>query len=234
MSDKSQQDTIQTSLDEDVAEFLINSRRLYIFSDIDQKMAAQTIATLQLLSVKPEPVYIYINSDGGYIDDGWGIINQMELMPNKVYTIVFGRAYSMAAWIAAYGTKGCRFATRKSRIMMHPPSIELSGDYVEQQRRLIEFERKLYDAEMQELAHRLRTSVKKLLSMNDKGCWMTVDDAKKHKMIDGIWTSKHEADINNRMPKHDKYNKQVKNVSGVLKTLASAIDRDEPIEVEAT
>jgi ATP-dependent Clp protease protease subunit len=77
-----------------------------------------------------EPIYIIINSPGGHVTDGLAIldsINGVKAMGSDVYTIATGMAASMAAFLLAAGTKGCRFATPNAEIMLHQPLGGVSG-----------------------------------------------------------------------------------------------------------
>jgi len=49
------------------------------------------------------------------------IFDTMELIPNDVATVTFGMAASMGQFLLTSGTKGKRYATNSSRILMHQP-----------------------------------------------------------------------------------------------------------------
>lgn len=220
-------------LSESLADFLIDTRRIQIFDDIDDKASSQTIATLQLFDIQSElPVYIYLNSFGGYTSDGFAIIDQMLLMKCPVFTIVMGCAYSMAAFIAAFGTNGCRFATKHSRIMFHPTSIALDQDYLEQQHKLVDFERKMSATYDKELADRLKLNAAQFKKLCEKGYWIDASMAKKQKIIDGIWTPDMEHKVNDRVRSEGKKGTNTKNLATILKSLSEAIESEEDFVIE--
>jgi len=95
-------------LDNNVEQHLIRTRRLIIVGEITDYLAAYINSNLQFFSYSQDPVYLYISSPGGDMSAGYAIIDQMELSPFPVYTIVRGQANSMAAIIAAHGAKGNR------------------------------------------------------------------------------------------------------------------------------
>jgi len=77
-----------------------------------------------------EPVYIIINSPGGHVTDGLAILDSMngvKEMGIDVYTIATGMAASMGAFLLAAGTKGCRYCTPNSEVMLHQPLGGVSG-----------------------------------------------------------------------------------------------------------
>jgi ATP-dependent Clp protease protease subunit len=71
------------------------------------------------------PINLIINSDGGDVYEGLGIIDFIDTLPCPVNTNVIGRACSMAAIILAAGT-GTRVASKNAIIMVHELS---TGNY---------------------------------------------------------------------------------------------------------
>lgn len=70
-------------------------------------------------------VNIFINSSGGEIYSGLGIIDSIMRRKFQVHTICEGKAMSMAAWILACGDT--RYATKNSYIMIHDGQFALEG-----------------------------------------------------------------------------------------------------------
>jgi len=72
-------------------------------------------------------IYMYINSPGGVITSGMGIIDTMNYIKPNIATICVGQAASMAAVILSSGSKGKRSALENSRIMIHQPLGGVQG-----------------------------------------------------------------------------------------------------------
>ena len=70
---------------------------------------------------------MYINSPGGIITSGFGILDTMNYIKPDVATICMGQAASMAAVILSAGTKGKRSALENSRVMIHQPLGGVQG-----------------------------------------------------------------------------------------------------------
>jgi len=66
---------------------------------------------------------LYINSPGGSITAGLGIVDTMNFIPCNVATYIIGQAASMGSVIASSGAKGKRFALPHSKNMMHQPLL---------------------------------------------------------------------------------------------------------------
>jgi ATP-dependent Clp protease protease subunit len=182
---------------------------------------------------KTRPVHLYVSSDGGYVDAGLTILDQMLMMPCPMATIITGRAYSMGAVIAAYGTPGHRFITPHASIMLHPILFGMGEDYVDQQKLATEFSHRNYDRLIESLAKRIKMSKKRLRGMVDKGLWLTPAEAIDLGLADHLWTAANEAEINKLATGARKASGgKLQQLSRVLHVLANGIDEGEDFEVE--
>lgn len=78
-----------------------------------------------------QPLTIMINSPGGNVYDGFGIIDLMECSRLKIQTVAIGFVASMAALVFTAGTKGMRTMSRNAYIMTHQFSQWFEGKYHE-------------------------------------------------------------------------------------------------------
>lgn len=81
------------------------------------------IQLLYLDSQGHDPIYLYINSEGGNISNGLAVYDTIQLIKSPVYTICMGLAASMGAFLLSCGKKGFRGALPHSRILIHQPLI---------------------------------------------------------------------------------------------------------------
>src|SRR5258708_16427187 len=68
-------------------------------------------------------IQFYINSPGGSVSAGFGIIDTMKFLRCDVATTCIGMAASMGACLLAAGTKGKRFVLPNAQVMLHQPLI---------------------------------------------------------------------------------------------------------------
>ena len=130
-------------------------------------------------------IYMYINSPGGVITSGMGIIDTMNYIKPDIATICVGQAASMAAVILASGTKGKRSALENSRIMIHHPLGGVQGQATD-----IE----IHTKEILFLKQRLNTilsqstgkSVKAIENDTNRDNFMSSKEAISYGMIDQI------------------------------------------------
>jgi ATP-dependent Clp protease protease subunit len=68
-------------------------------------------------------IQFYINSPGGSVSAGLGLIDTMRYLRCDVATTCIGMAASMGACLLAAGTKGKRACLPNSQVMLHQPLI---------------------------------------------------------------------------------------------------------------
>lgn len=66
-----------------------------------------------------DPVFILIHTSGGSATDMWSLIDLMDLLPFKVYTIGVGECSSAGSVLLCSGSPGCRYALKNTSIMTH-------------------------------------------------------------------------------------------------------------------
>jgi ATP-dependent Clp protease protease subunit len=123
----------------DIYSRLLTDRIVFIGGAITDDLANVVIAQLLFLANEDAKadVHVYVNSPGGSITSGLGIIDTMRYIPCDVATYVIGQAASMGSIIATCGAKGKRYTLAHSRNLMHQP---LLGGVMEGQATDIEIE----------------------------------------------------------------------------------------------
>src|SRR5439155_2784065 len=98
-------------------------------SGIDDTLSNLVIAQLLYLEAEdPEKdISIYINSPGGSVTAGLAIYDTIQFIRPDVSTICIGQAASMAAVLLSAGSPKKRFALPNSRIILHQPMGDFSG-----------------------------------------------------------------------------------------------------------
>ena len=113
----------------DIYSRLLKERIIFLGTGIDDYVSSLVIAQLLFLEADDpkKDIYMYINSPGGVITSGMGIIDTMNYIKPDIATICVGQAASMAAVILSAGSKGKRSALENSRIMIHQPLGGVQG-----------------------------------------------------------------------------------------------------------
>lgn len=116
-----------------------DKRIFYIHDDIDQNTMSRICYNLLYLlnedqekedkekDFERKPIKIFINSDGGYVEDGWALIDIMLNSKTPIYTYCTGYAHSAAFLIFIAGSK--RFITKHAHMCCHQFKCYAVGTY---------------------------------------------------------------------------------------------------------
>ena len=107
----------------DIYSRLLKDRIVVLSSEINDTVASSIIAQLLYLDSQDstDDIKLYINSPGGSVTAGLGIMDTMNLVKADVSTICIGQCASMGALLLSCGAKGKRIALPNSRVLIHQP-----------------------------------------------------------------------------------------------------------------
>jgi ATP-dependent Clp protease protease subunit len=112
----------------DVFSRLMYDRIVYFTGVVNDDTCNTAIAQLlYLASVDERDISMYINSPGGSVVDGLGLVDTMDYINCDISTLCVGLAASMGSVLLSNGTKGKRFVLPHSRVMIHQVSSSQSG-----------------------------------------------------------------------------------------------------------
>lgn len=119
---------------------LFKDRILFLGTDVSSDSANILMSQLMFLNSvdETEDIKLYINSGGGEVYSGMGIVDVMNFITPDVSTYCMGTCASMAAVILSSGTQGKRYSLPHSKIMIHQPSTGIGRIKAEDLR--VEFE----------------------------------------------------------------------------------------------
>lgn len=103
---------------------LFDNRIIRLNKTIDAEVAEEIVEQLLKLDTikSKKDIIFYINSPGGTVASGMAIYDAMQMVKSDVRTICIGRCASMAAVLLSGGTKGKRYITPNSEVMIHEVS----------------------------------------------------------------------------------------------------------------
>ena len=109
----------------DIYSRLLNDRIVFLGGGVSDQLANLIVAQLLFLANEDPKaeISLYVNSPGGSVSAGLGIVDTMRFIPCPVATYIIGQAASMGSVIATSGTKGRRFALPHAENLMHQPLI---------------------------------------------------------------------------------------------------------------
>ena len=174
----------------DIFSRLLKDRIIFLGEDVNPATSSLIIAQMLFLeSEDPDrEINLYINSPGGSITDGMGIVDTMNYIKCPVSTICIGMAASMGAVLLASGEKGKRFATPNAEILIHQPLIGgggISGQTTEikiHADHMVRTREKLNKL----LSDRTGQSLETIMKDTERDNYMTAEEALNYGLIDGI------------------------------------------------
>ena len=112
----------------DVFSRLMYDRIIYFTGVVDDDSCNTAVAQLLYLSsVDERDISMYINSQGGSVVDGLGLVDTMNYISCDISTTCIGMAASMGSVLLSNGAKGKRFVLPHSRVMIHQVSSGAQG-----------------------------------------------------------------------------------------------------------
>lgn len=171
---------------------LIQNRVLFLNDEINSEVTSELIPTLFYLDSEnqDEDITIYINSEGGYIDSLYAIYDTFLNIKSPIRTIALGKAYSAAAVILAAGTKGKRYVSPNTEVMIHHVQVsEVEGSAHEVAKQI-----ERYNSENKNLLKILSKHTGKTYSKINKDCkedfYLSAKDAVKYGIADYVYIPK--------------------------------------------
>jgi len=109
----------------DIYSRLLRDRIVMVGGAITDELANVIVAQLLFLSNEDpkSDIQMYINSPGGSVSAGLGIIDTMRFLRCEVATTCIGLAASMGSCLLAAGAKGKRSVLPNAQILLHQPLI---------------------------------------------------------------------------------------------------------------
>ena len=171
----------------DVFSRLMMDRQIYFGNEVNSDTCNITIAQLLYLdSVSNEDITLYVNSPGGSVIDGLGLIDTMGMIKSDIVTIGTGMAASMGSLIISSGARGKRKGLFNSWVMLHQLSSGINGKFKDI---LVEAEfcKRLTEKLYSHLAQRTGQPYDKIVEACENGDkWFSAEEAKDFGLIDEV------------------------------------------------
>jgi len=166
---------------------LLKDRIVWLGEDVRDDNANEICAKLLLLAAEDSTrdIFLYINSPGGSITAGMAIYDTMQFVPNDIVTVGIGMCASMGQFLLTAGTKGKRFATPNTRVLLHQPHGGFGGTASD-----IQTQAALITSMKQQLAaitaSQTGKTVEQINADGDRDRWFTAQEALEYGFIDHI------------------------------------------------
>ena len=169
-----------------LAEKFLKTRQIILSGEVNHENAEKVIKQLLLLEADSDkPIYLYIDSPGGSIDDGFGIYDMIRFINAPVYLVGMGLIASAAALILLAAPKERRIGLPNSHYLIHQPMSGIKGVATE------------IEIHAQEMA-KTRAKLNKLIAEEtgkpleqvakdtDRDYWLDAEEAKTYGLISAV------------------------------------------------
>jgi len=175
----------------DIYSRLLEERIIFIGGPITDDLANIVIAELLYLENEDseKDINIYINSPGGLVHATLAVYDTMKYVRPDISTVCVGMAASGAAVLLAGGKRGKRFSLPNSKIMIHQPMSEISGQATDikiQADEILKLKKKLNEI----ISKETKKSISQVERDTERDFFMTGAEATKYGIIDKVLESR--------------------------------------------
>ncbi len=118
----------RTSLQEVIAQRLLDARTIVVSGEINQDLAGRVIAQLTALAaLSSDPITLVINSQGGHVESGDTIHDYVRFVEPPVRMLGTGWVASAGALIYVAAPVERRFCLPNTRFLLHQPAGGVRG-----------------------------------------------------------------------------------------------------------
>jgi len=196
----------------DIFSRLILDRIVWVSGAVDQHMSDIIQAQLLFLDSvdKKKDITLYINSPGGSVLCGLGIVDLMNYVTPDITTTNIGMCASMGSVLLSSGAKGKRSSLIYSKVMTHQVSHGTQGNI--QDTRINQMEAEKYNYILfKMLAENCGKTFDEVLEFSRRDRWYNSDEALQFGLIDEVIGVDKNKSITNMLEGfEDYYNKEVR------------------------
>ncbi len=173
----------------DIFSRLLSDRIIFLGGPLTDEVANLVVAQLLFLAnddAKAD-INLYVNSPGGNVTAGLGVIDTMRFVQCSVATYIIGQAASMGSLVACSGATGKRHTLPFAKNLMHQPMVT---GVLEGQATDIEIEARemlrLRDIIYGIYADRSGQSLEKIAEDCERNHWLNAEEMLEYGLVDRI------------------------------------------------
>ena len=173
----------------DIYSRLLSDRIIFLGGPLGDEVANLVVAQLLFLA-NDDPkadINLYINSPGGNVTSGLGVIDTMRFVQCPVATYIIGQAASMGSLVACSGTEGKRYTLPLAKNLMHQPLV---AGVLEGQATDIEIEARemlrLRDIIYSIYADRTGQTTEKIAQDCERNFWLNAEEMVEYGLADRV------------------------------------------------
>jgi ATP-dependent Clp protease protease subunit len=171
---------------------LFRSRQILLYGEIHQNAArAVTERLLAMASSGPEPITIFINSQGGHVEAGDTIHDMIAFVEPRVLVVGTGWVASAGAHIFLAAPRADRYCLPNTRFMLHQPRGGVFGQAMDigiEAQEIVKMRRRLNRT----IADQTGQPLERVEKDTDRNYWMSAEEAVEYGVVGKIIRSARE------------------------------------------
>jgi ATP-dependent Clp protease protease subunit len=181
----------------DIFSRMMRERILFLYGTVNDQMSSIVQAQLMFLdNTDNSDIKLHINSGGGSVLSGLGMVDLMNYVKSDINTVNMGLCASMGSILLGAGTPGKRTSLPFSKVMIHQVSSGTQGTVMDNRINHIESEKYNYIL-FKLLSQYTDKDFSYILELSNRDKWFNADEAKELGIIDEV--------IDNGQPSVSKY-----------------------------
>lgn len=178
-----------------ITEKMLKSRTIFIYGEINQKLAETVCTQLLLLEqMGDEPIKIFINSQGGHVESGDTIHDMIKFIKPEV--IIIGTGWVASAGITIYlaAEKENRYSLPNTRYMIHQPLGGFQGQATDigiEAEEILRVRRRINTI----ISNASGQPIEKVQRDTDRNYWMNAEEAVSYGIVNKIIVNRSELGI---------------------------------------
>ena len=165
---------------------LMMERIIWCAGPVNDRMSTIVQAQLMFLdSIGVEDITLHVDTPGGSVKSGLGIVDVMDYIKCDIATVNTGMAASMGSILLGAGTKGKRSSLRFSKTMLHQSSGGAIGNIQDARITMGEWE-KTNDILFKLLGEYTGKTAKQVMKDSTRDKWLTAKEALDYGIIDEV------------------------------------------------
>lgn len=174
----------------DIFSRLMRDRIIWLSGPVTDVVATVIQAQLMYLDLSDVgPINLYLDTPGGSVKAGLGIVDVMNYVTADVLTLNAGMCASMGSILLGAGAKGKRRTLPHSRVMLHQVSGGAEGN-IQDMEITIEEAKKYNDELFKLLGSYTDKTAKQVLKDSQRDYWLTANEAVNYGIVDEIITKR--------------------------------------------
>ena len=175
---------------------LLATRQIVVSGEVNEELVEKIVKQLLILEADSDkPIYLYIDSPGGAIDDGFGLYDMIRFINAPVYTVGMGLIASMGVTLFLSVPKERRLSLPNSHFLIHQPLMGNSHGVASDIQITAQEISKSRDTLTKLIADACGKDFETVKKDTERDHWLTAQEALEYGLVGKIVSSRHDLQL---------------------------------------